>query len=198
MPDDAGVVGTSGVAAAAHTLAGAFFNDPMWSWVFDDAEHRFEQYTRLWSLFLEAAVGYGWVRRAPNTAAVALWIPPGLPEVPEPHAARIEPLVAELLGDRAALLGEIFDRFEAEHPHDEPHFYLSFLGTDPEQRGRGVGMQLLRTTLAEIDAARQPAYLESTNPRNVPRYESVGFRVVGEFQLPGYGPMVTRMWRPAP
>ena len=193
----ADVVSASGIPAAARTLAGAFSNDPLWGWVFNDPDHRVEQLTRLWTLFLDGAVGYGWVRATPSFEAVALWIPPNAPELPEPHADRLAPLVAELLGARAALAGEVFDRFDETHPHDAPHFYLSFLGTDPAQRGRGIGMQLLRATLAEIDAAHEPAYLESTNPANLARYESAGFRVAGEFDLPGGGPNITQMWRPA-
>jgi hypothetical protein len=41
-----------------------------------------------------------------------------------------------------------------------------------------------------------PAYLESTNPVNLPRYEALGFRPRAEF---GYAdsPVITTMWREA-
>jgi hypothetical protein len=42
-----------------------------------------------------------------------------------------------------------------------------------------------------------PAYLESTNPANLPRYERLGFVRVGAFTLPGGGPTVDTMWRAA-
>ena len=48
-----------------------------------------------------------------------------------------------------------------------------------------------------IDAEHMPAYLESSNPANNPRYASVGFEPHGEFSYPGGGPVVTTMWRPA-
>ena len=129
---------------------------------------------------------------------VALWIPPDCAELPEPHAARLEPLVDEFFGDRAPFVNEVFECFDATHPHEEAHFYLSFLGTEPAHRGRGIGMRLLRDTLAEIDATHQPAYLESTNDANLARRdESEGFVRTGEFRLPGDGPTVTAMWRPA-
>ena len=53
----------------------------------------------------------------------------------------------------------------------------------------------LAENLAEIDRARLPAYVESTNPVNVARYEAVGFAVSGGFALPDDGPDVTTMWR---
>lgn len=39
-----------------------------------------------------------------------------------------------------------------------------------------------------------PAYLESTNPRNVSLYERHGFAVTGSIDLPG-GPSLSAMWR---
>ena len=41
-----------------------------------------------------------------------------------------------------------------------------------------------------------PAYLESSKPANTPRYEKLGFRRLGNFQLPG-GTPVARLWREA-
>ena len=63
-----------------------------------------------------------------------------------------------------------------------------------------------RQTLAEsiavenlelIDREGMASYLESTNPANIARYESVGFRQVGSFTLPADGPTVDTMWREA-
>jgi GNAT superfamily N-acetyltransferase len=79
--------------------------------------------------------------------------------------------------------------------HDRPHFYLSLLGTDPAHRGKGLGMALLAENLALIDAEGMPAYLESSNPVNNRRYESVGFVAVGELSTPDDAHVVTTMWR---
>ena len=92
---------------------------------------------------------------------------------------------------------ELARRFDAAHPHGEPHYYLSLFGTHPDHRGHGVGMRLLADNLALIDAEHAPAYLESSNPSNNRRYEGVGFAPIGEFSYPDGGPVVTTMWRPA-
>ena len=189
------VVGGEEIAAAAETLAGAFGHDPVWGWVFSDPDRRHAHLTGLWGLFLEGSVGYGWVSATPGLEASALWIPPGCPELPEPQASRLEPMLEELAGSRARLVTEVLDVFEAAHPHDRDHYYLSLLGTHPAHRGRGLGMALLSENLAAIDEAGAPAYLESTNPDNLVRYGSVGFEVIGEFSLPHGGPTVTTMWR---
>jgi GNAT superfamily N-acetyltransferase len=86
---------------------------------------------------------------------------------------------------------------EDSHPRDEDHFYLSLLGTYPNSRGKGVGMQLLSHDLDLIDAQHRAAYLESSNPNNDDRYQSAGFEAFGQFRAPNGGPTVTTMWRSA-
>ena len=87
-----------------------------------------------------------------------------------PRAAR-----DELLGARSrTALGALL-QFEAAHPHDEPHYYLSFVATHDDHRGQGIGEQLLAENLERIDAEHCPAYLESSNPKNLARYGRLGF-----------------------
>src|SRR5262249_16405692 len=104
-------------------------------------------------------------------------------------------MMREAVGARAGDVLGLFDRFEESHPHEPPHYYLTFLGTHPDQRGKGIGMELLRANLAEVDAERAPAYLESSNSANEPRYESVGFDRTGSFTTPDDAREVVTMWR---
>ena len=82
-----------------------------------------------------------------------------------------------------------------EHHPEEPHWYLAVLGSDPTVRGGGFGRALMQSRLDRCDAAYAPAYLESSNPDNVPYYERFGFEVTGEIVLPGGGPKLWPMWR---
>ena len=109
--------------------------------------------------------------------------------------ARLEPLVRDLIGSRADEVLALFARFEANHPRQQPHFYLSLLGTHPDHRGQGRGMGLLAANLARIDKLRLPAYLESSNRSNDHRYARLGFVEIGEFAVPGDGPTLGCMWR---
>ena len=92
---------------------------------------------------------------------------------------------------------ELMDAFERNHPHEPPHFYLSLLATHPDHAGHGHGMGLVADCLAEIDAGDPPAaaFLESSNPANVPRYERLGFHPDREVELVD-GLTGTQMWRP--
>jgi GNAT superfamily N-acetyltransferase len=187
------------IPAAVEVLARAFYADPVWSWAFPDPERRLAQHRAVWELVAKAALSYKSAWLSGDCAAVALWIPPEEPELRPEDEERLEGLLVELLGDGATRVLQTFERFEAAHLSAQPHYYLSLLGTNPDQRGRGLGMGLLAATLERIDAEGAPAFLESSNPVNTPRYERLGFAVCGKFELPEGGPSVTQMWRdPAP
>ncbi len=166
------------------TLAEAFFQDPVWGWAFADPTQRKAQHEAWFRLLIESALPHGWVWTTPAHEAASVWVPPGLPELNEADEARLGPMLEEMLGARAELVMEIFDRFEAAHPRGRDHYYLSLLGTHSDHRGSGIGMRLLADNLALLDTARMPAYLESTNPANLLRYESVGFAVCGSVRPP--------------
>ncbi|HVC68357.1 MAG TPA: GNAT family N-acetyltransferase [Acidimicrobiales bacterium] len=189
--------GPDDLPTVAITLAGAFRDDPAWSWVFDDPVRRTAQLEALWTLLLEGSVHYGWVWMTTGAESATLWIPPGMPELDETHAARIGPLFHDLLGPDVHRADALMERFMTAHPATPDHYYLSLFGTRPDCRGRGIGMALLADNLSRIDAEGAPCYLESTNDANLGRYRSVGFADVGAFDLPEGGPTVTTMWRDA-
>jgi GNAT superfamily N-acetyltransferase len=187
----------SDLAAVTETIALAFHEDPTWSWAFPDSSRRQEQYTILWQFLVAGALRYPWVLVTEDCEAAAVWIPPGGTELTEEDEAEVVPLVERLVGPRAPDVLELVARFEAAHPRDEPHYYLSLLATHPTHAGKGIGMRLLAESLERIDEDGRPAYLESTNPGNNRRYERHGFEAIGEFFPPGGETPVTTMWRSA-
>ena len=196
---DAHVAEPADTPAITNTLAEAFFLDPVWSWAFSDPMRRKAQHGAWFRILVASAVAHHWVWTTPAYEAVSVWVPPGCRELSETDEERLGYTLKEVVGERAGLLEEVFSFFEASHPHDRDHFYLSLLGTHTDHRGLGLGMELLVANLSDIDAVHMPAYLESTNPKNLRRYESVGFEVCGAFDLPDDGPTVMTMWRePSP
>lgn len=190
------VAGAGDAARVTEIFVEAFYRDPVWGWAFPDDGARRSQHEAFWGLFVEGALPHRWVWLAPGDAAAALWLPPGCPELSPSQETRLEPLLERMLGARQAeILHRTFERFDAAQPAAPPHYYLSLLGTHPDHRGRGVGMELLADNLALIDDLGAPAYLESTNPGNHARYERLGFRRLGGFELPEGGPPVATMWR---
>jgi GNAT superfamily N-acetyltransferase len=178
----------------ANTLALAFHNDPLWGLAFPDPAQRYRQLEAWWRFFLDAALRYPWTWTTRDYGAATVWIPPGGTELSAEAEDQVEPLLSRLLDGHPQRVLEIVKALEHAHPTDRPHFYLSLFGTHPDHRGRGIGMALLADNLKHIDAQHRAAYLESSNPGNDARYESVGFAHVGRVSLPG-GLSVATMWR---
>jgi len=174
----------------------AFANDPVWGRAFP-ADPGNTTRRDIWRAYLRALMRFPWTWLTAGGEATSVWVPPSEVEMTPGQAETFEAIVVDRLGPAADDVRALLGRFDAAHPADEPHYYLSLLGTHPAHRGRGIGMSLLADNLARIDAERMPAYLESTNPDNDVRYERVGFRRIGVFE--GYvpGSIITTMWRPA-
>jgi GNAT superfamily N-acetyltransferase len=177
--------------AATRTLTEAFLSDPVWGWAFPDRD-RLEVWWRFW---VSSALPQGWVRVTGDVDAIAVWIPPGGYECAPEDEPHVGPLLRAHVGDRTPLVLDTLGRLEANHPRATAHYYLSLLATADRSRGRGLGMNLMAENLASIDAEGMPAYLESSNPANIGRYESLGFSAMGEFKLPDDVATVTTMWR---
>lgn len=178
------------------TITLAFRHDPVWGAAFASPDGGDAVATDLWRVYLEGALRYPWTWLTGGGEAVSVWYPPGGTELTSEEEERFERLLVTRLGPAAEGVLELFARFEASHPRNEAHYYLSLLGTHPDHRGQGIGMALLADNLARVDAERMPAYLESTNPANNHRYERLGFRAVGSFTVPWDGHVITTMWRP--
>jgi len=173
------------------TLWRAFREDPLWSWAFPDRR----KLSVWWRFLIASALRYPWVFVAGDYAAASVWIPPAGSELTEAEERQVEPLLAELVGAHAPRVMELLERFEASHPRDRPHYYLSLLGTHPDRRGAGLGMGLVAENLERIDEQGMPAFLESRNPANDSRYERLGFQRIGEFSTPDGSNLIATMWR---
>ncbi|MFJ9968859.1 GNAT family N-acetyltransferase [Streptomyces avermitilis] len=178
------------------TMTTAFFHDPLWGPAFPDAAQRAMQAGAMWRLFVTSALRYPWTFVTQNVEATAVWIPPSGIELTPEEGGDLENLLVQVAGSEVAkAILKIYDQLEAALP-SEPCFYLTLLGTHARHRGKGLGMGLLAESLTRIDTLGAPAYLESSNPANITRYESVGFTARDEITM-DTGHVVTTMWRPA-
>jgi GNAT superfamily N-acetyltransferase len=177
------------------TLTGAFADDPVWgAWAFPRRDVAQDQRRALFRLWLTSALDHRCVLATAELEAVAVWYPHDATRSSQ-EDLRALAAMASSLGDQAQTFLEGCALLEASHPQDRPHFYLCLLATRLDARGQGCGRRLLEGSLELLDAARMPAYLESTNPRNLQLYERLGFECVGSVLLPGNGPKIDLMWR---
>lgn len=188
----------SDIPRVIEILADSFYRDPTWSWAFPDPVNRRSQLAHWWELYVAGACRYEnsvWISE--NGESASVWYPPGAREFSPEQEILVEPLFTELVGEeQAQKILALLEAFDVNHPLDQPHFYLSLLGTHTDQLGKGVGFALLADNLDYVDNHSLPAYLEASNPANVALYERYGFREVGQFSVDD-SPTVHTMWRPA-
>jgi GNAT superfamily N-acetyltransferase len=185
------------VGPLTNTLVRAFHDDPMLRWLYPDED----VYTELGPVWFEFSLDVG--LRLGHTYSVddgiggAIWSAPDVDLFDDATiGAFTELLTAHLPAERIDEVSTTLLNVALGHPHDEPHFYLFTIGTDPSRQGTGAGSALLRRVLDVCDAEGLPSYLESSNVRNVPFYERHGYRVTSEFPLPT-GELIRGMWRRA-
>jgi GNAT superfamily N-acetyltransferase len=175
-------------AMAALTLA--FASDPANRWCWPGTA----EFLVAFPAFIRALGGRAFAAESAfeiaGGAGAALWLPPGV----EPDEAELIAVINRTVHpSRQNDLYAVIDQMGRRHP-TFPHWYLSFVGVEPMQQNRGLGAALLQPTLRRCDHERLPAYLEATNPRNIPFYESLGFKVVGAIQA-GASPTISPMLR---
>jgi ribosomal protein S18 acetylase RimI-like enzyme len=186
------------VDAVVATITLAFLADPVWGVALARSDESTAHLDTYWRLFVEGALRYSTVFMLEGAAAVSVWIPPTGTELSDAQQSALDEVIhANLEPAAAEAFDELWSRFDANHPHHEPHAYLSLLATHPDHRGRGIGQLLLAEDLARFDAEGLATYLESTNPGNDHRYERAGFVRIGEFRSVVDNAPISMMWRPA-
>ena len=188
------------IAALSKTLGRAFIDDPVMSWMLPDADLRRRKLHRLFAaLTRHHHFAQGGVEVSPHgddIGGAALWDPPGRWKTTRAEELRAMPGLFLAFGRSLRRGLEVEELMKKMHP-EEPHWYLAVIGSDPDVRGKGFGQVLMRSRLDRCDAEHAPAYLESSNPDNVPYYQRFGFEITGEITLPNSGPALIPMWRAA-
>ncbi|MEV8511799.1 GNAT family N-acetyltransferase [Dactylosporangium sp. NPDC051484] len=151
--------------AVVATFVAAFAADPGVRWLLPDDETYPAEAAAMAGQLFDLRVGRDTVWIADGGAAVAMWDPPRSPagkgaEHPPPPGR---------FGRYQAVVHKRMPSF--------PHWYLGVLASHPDHRGRRLGRTVMAAGLARAAADGLPAYLETSNPRNVDVYRSAGFEV---------------------
>ena len=183
------------VRAMAVVLARAFHDDPAFTWVLRGDRGRMRILERGFELFLRRV----WLEQeetytTAGTVAVSAWELPEQWKPPVGQQLRLLPAMARVFKRHLPRVLKALTVLEGKHPR-EPHYYLAFIGVDPDWQGRGLGGAVLAPVLERCDAEGMPAFLEASTPRNRALYERHGFTVMEEFTLGRGAPPQWRMWR---
>lgn len=175
------------VPSVARVLSRATHGDPLFPWLFPEAQTRMAKVRRFYAMV--AGFGYiphGETRVAESTAdepvvrAAALWAPAeSNPEGPL-VSPRLWPHWGPLLGrGRISPFIRVFAEWKLAAPQD-PHLYLAALGVDPAAAGTGVGSALLLQGLERADSEGLPVFTQTMDDKAIGFYERFGFEVVRE------------------
>jgi ribosomal protein S18 acetylase RimI-like enzyme len=175
---------------AIDVLVLAFSADPAARWTWPDPN----QYLSHFPSFVRVLGGNAFAHESAHYVdgygGAALWLPPEIH--PDEDA-----LISLLRSTGSAPAQEdgvsVFEQMGRYHPR-EPHWYLPFIGVDPLHQGKGYGAALMQHALIPCDRDHTLAYLESSNPKNIPLYERHGFELLGTIQV-GTSPPIFPMLR---
>lgn len=190
------------VREASAALAAAFFEDPLTRFLLPDDGSRTRWLRFLHESHLRSILPEGHVYRVGDgeIAGVIGVLPPD--RYPMPSARTLGYLARLIwrLPSGGFPLGRVLRGLQAmrliEKLHvQEPHWYVSVLGVQPERQGTGLGGALLSPVLSWTDRDRLPAYLETAKETNLSFYGHFGFEVIHQVDTPGGGPPIWTMLR---
>ncbi|MEX5270249.1 GNAT family N-acetyltransferase [Kocuria sabuli] len=163
----------------ADVLADAFHDYPWTNWTVP-ARDRHQRIRTLQLLYLRhAGLPHGMVWTVPDRTAVAAFLPALLPPLPP---AVLEQ-VTDAHGDRLEALMEAEELLAAHRPaHD---WVLATAGVAPTAQGHGLGKAVVNSGLEVIDGQGGTCLLETSDPRNLPFYQGLGFSVAAVVSTPG-------------
>jgi ribosomal protein S18 acetylase RimI-like enzyme len=184
---------------AALVLARAFANEPVSVAVYRNfsPERRVKALLVDFAAELRVCIRRGYplqLKQEGKVIAVAVIYPPGTYPLPAWEGWLL--LAKSILGNGFYDIRSWIcwlDEVDKHHP-TEPHYYLEYVGVDPEHQGRAVGSTLLRHLVVKGDEEGVGCYLENADPRNTPFYQRLGFRIVAEKEIIGMPAWF--MWRP--
>jgi GNAT superfamily N-acetyltransferase len=200
--EEAQTVGRGDAAAIdgmARALAGAFYDDPVFSWVLRHDPRRMGVLRRGFAMFLRRIwLEHEQTYTTARAAGAAVWEPPGMWKLGVGKQLSLLPAMLGVFRRHSPRVLRSLTVLEAGHPAEPahpPHYYLAFLGVEPSWQGRGLGGALLAPVLRRCDDEGVPAFLEASTARNRTLYERHGFAVSEEFTLGRGAPPQWRMWR---
>ena len=166
------------------TVLMGFSADPFVRWICPEAGNYMN--------FIGAFDAYGGKAVDNNTAYVvegfkgtALWLSPSIEADEEAFVKEIE---QNVLIEKQESLFKVLEELEKYHPED-PCWYLPIIAVDPHYQNNGIGSLLMKHALERVDSDGLPAYLESSNPRNMSLYKRYGFETMGQIKVDDVPPL---------
>lgn len=181
----------------ARTFADAFIDDPMIRWpLAADAGPR--EFVAMFEILLTPYIELGvmWhIQPGPSGAAAAAWLDPETTSRFGDIDRAMRRQVGPLTDDDGVRYAAFWD-WLGSHVPAEPCWFLDMVAVDPTHQGQGLGRTLIEHGLKLATADGLPAFLETSQRRNVEYYQGFGFEVLATERAPDGGPQIWFMRRP--
>lgn len=182
------------VQAVLDTIVLAFASDPTWRWNYPNPHEYLQHFPEFVRIYGGKAFDHGTAFYVEGFAGAALWLPPDVHPDEDALVALFQETFSEERLDEAWI---VLEALEGYHP-DEPFWHLPLLGVEPTQQRQGYGTALLKHVLGRCDRENTLAYLESSNPENIPLYARHGFEILGMIQEGDMPPLIPMLREPRP
>jgi GNAT superfamily N-acetyltransferase len=175
------------------TCAAAFSDDSMIRWPMPDATPAMLQ--ELFRVILTPYLEFGVLWKIHGCDGGAAWLSPGVTGRFDEIEQSARAAINLLTDDGGARYAAFWDWLGAHLPR-EPCWFLDLVAVAPAAQGQGLGRALVTHGLNLARADGCPAFLETSTPRNVPFYQSLGFQIADKQQAPDGGPVIWFMQTP--
>ncbi|MFC2038405.1 GNAT family N-acetyltransferase [Chloroflexota bacterium] len=188
--DDLIPMDKSRIDPVAEMFTRAFWNYPVSVFAYPEEKERERKLPHFFRYIIHYCLKYGEAYiTSPAVEGAALWLPSDKFQMTFWRLVRsVPPSVFINLGGGAGMrmkaVGEFID---GTHLRLVPynHLFLQTVGVDPEYQGKGYGSRLLKPVLERTDEEELACYLETHDEENVPKYQSLGFKVLEKAEVPG-------------
>lgn len=180
---------------ARDTLARAFTEDKVAQYLTDCDGNTHEQQRKLdldiFEYIIYAHLLKGLVLTVGDWEGIACWMPPNqnMDDIWTIMKSGMWRLYYKLGKEsRARYFNEFLPKLhdgkaDVLKERDDKSWYLIYIGTVPEARGKGYSRKLVEYVTDLADKNNEPCYLESSSLANVPIYQRYGFEVKKELYL---------------
>lgn len=170
-------------------LANAFFADPLFKYFFPSDLERVQLSFYTFRFIASHAAKNGFIHKtSSHLEGAAIWLPSHHLNRNLIDQLRFGALDMLLKQGREAIQRQKSASAHMQLLHKKllpmPHLYLSTIGVDVMDRGKGYASLLLKPMLEQADKQSLACYLDTHNERNIEMYQRFGFEVVQESLIP--------------
>ena len=172
-------------------LEKAFYTDPMLNFIYGKTINEPGKLNSFFRATFRYAALFGECYSTPDGDGILMMLPPDQTKMTIGKMFKAGMLAGFFKMGWASISRSmlLMDFVEKQHKAATPfdHYYIMTIGVLPERQGMGLGKKLMSKVIEISEVSNKPCYLETQNKNNVPFYQSFGFEIVSDKEIPKGG-----------